>query len=154
MNQLIRQYPGRWLAALLFLLIIVTVSLAQPVKTRILEDVSVEQAGQDVVLTVEFSFPVRYLRHFPDQQGTSLEIALQAISISDIDNSLLARRESMRVPRDLKEQLVDISYEGDLPGGPFLSLRFFEETRFSVRQGADFRSIAVTLKGVGDANSE
>ena len=124
----------------------VSVLMAQPVKGRMIEDVSVQPAdGGGTELVIHFSFPLRYLRHFPENKGRTVQIALAAINISNIDRSLLGRRESLRVPSELLDDVVDISYEGDLPGGPYLTLRFYQDLHFEVRPGSDFRSIKVLL---------
>lgn len=124
----------------------VSVPMAQPIKSRILEDVSVRTAdGGGTELVVRFSFPLRYLRHFPERKGRTLQIALAPLNISDIDRSLLSQRESARVPDDLIDDVVDISYEGDMPGGPYLTLRFYQDLNFEVRPGSDFRSMNIRL---------
>jgi len=133
------------MVTVLSLVAFISVPMAQPVKGRMLEDVSVRAADGGTELAVHFSFPLRYLRHFPEVKGRTLQIALTAINISDIDRSLLGRRESIRVPDELVDDVVDISYEGDLPGGPYLTLRFYQDLHFEVRPGSDFRSIRILL---------
>lgn len=133
------------LIVLLSFVAFVSVPMAQPIKSRILEDVSIHSSDGGTELVVRFSFPLRYLRHFPEHKGRTLQIALAPLNISAIDRSLLGQRESARVPDELIDDVVDISYEGDMPGGPYLTLRFYQDLNFEVRPGSDFRSINIRL---------
>jgi len=144
----LKLFLGVAMAILVSLVAYVSVPMAQPVKGRILEDVTVSAADEGTALVVHFSFPLRYLRHFPEHKGRTLQISLTPINISAIDRSLQSGRESVRVPDSLIDDVVDISYEGDLPGGPYLSLRFYQDLHFSVSPGSDFRSIKIRLPEV------
>lgn len=119
--------------------------MAQPVRGRIIADVAVNEQADKTELTIKFTFPVRYVRHFPEDYGDTVEIQLKDIMVSEIDADLLKRRESVRLPQATGVPLLDISYEGDLPGGPYLSIRFLAPVAFAVRQGNDFRSLTVTV---------
>jgi len=124
---------------------------AEPVRGRILTDVTFNVGEQGFTVDVAFSFPVRYLRQFPPEQGETLQIRLGPLAVSDVDAGYLHGRESARIPRDLALPLLDLSYEGDLPGGPYLTLRFTEPMRFTVQQGVDFRSLTITVERIGDS---
>jgi hypothetical protein len=124
---------------------------AEPVRNRILTDVTFNVDEQGFTVDVAFSLPVRYLRQFPPEQGETLQIRLGPLAISDVDAGLLRTRESARIPRDLALPLLDLSYEGDLPGGPYLTLRFTEPMRFTVQQGVDFRSLTISVERIGDS---
>ena len=124
---------------------------AEPVRGRILTDVAFNVGEQGFTVDVAFSLPVRYVRHFPPEEGETLQIRLDPLSVSDVDAALLRGREAARIPRELALPLLDLSYEGDLPGGPYLTLRFTEPMKFSVQQGVDFRSLTVTVEHIGDS---
>ena len=138
------------LAWLAFGLLFAIPLAAEPVRSRILTDVAFNVGEQGFTVDVAFSLPVRYLRHFPPEEGETLQIRLGPLAVSDVDAGLLHGRESARIPRDLALPLLDLSYEGDLPGGPYLTLRFTEPMRFTVQQGVDFRSLTITVEHIGD----
>ncbi len=142
------------MAILVSMVAFIAVPMAQPVKGRILEDVSVSAADDGTAVIVHFSFPLRYLRHFPERKGRTLQIALTPINISAIDRSLLSGRESVRVPDGLIDDVVDISYEGDMPGGPYLTLRFYQALHYVVSPGSDFRSIKILLPEIVDPSTD
>ena len=118
---------------------------SQPVRGRIISDVATVEQPDRTDLNIMFTFPVRYIRHFPEDYGDTVEIQLKDIMVSEIDADLLRRRESVRLPKLSTVPLLDISYEGDLPGGPYLTIRFLASVAFAVKQGSDFRSLTVSV---------
>lgn len=118
---------------------------AQPASGRIISDVSISAIADGSELHIAFTFPVRYLSHFPRDYGDTVQISLQPVAVSAVDQDFLPQRESFNLPETGSVPLLDVTYEGDLPGGPYLTLRFTEAVAFSVRQGSDFRSLTVNV---------
>lgn len=117
----------------------------QPVRDRILGDVSVTRVGACVAVRIGLTFPIRYVKHFPIHQGEELRIHVQPISISAADRDALTERESIRPRTDDDSPLIEVFYEGDMAGGRFVTLLFRRPMVFEVGQGHDFRSLDVTL---------
>jgi len=141
-----RVFPA--VAALLLLLVglaLVWQTMAQPARGRIITQVDVSEQADRTEFAIDFSFPVRYIRHFPEDYGETIEVQLKPVMVSDVDAELLQQRESIRLPEAGTVPLLDISYEGDLPGGPYLTMRFHAPVAFAVRQGGDFRSLVITV---------
>jgi hypothetical protein len=118
---------------------------AQPVRGRMLRSLEVRQAEGGPELTIEFNFPIRYLRHAPPEEGASLVVSFSPIAVSSVDALAARRRESRVLPPESGFPLEEVVYEGDSPESPQLELRFTRRVRFSVRQGADFRSLIISL---------
>lgn len=118
---------------------------AQPVRDKILGDVDITRGPEGISIQVMFNFPVRYIKHFPQKTGDELRIKLRPIAISPIDREALFKRESVSPPRDNPAALSAVTYEGDIEGGPFLTLIFQRSVHFTVNQGADFRSMAIVI---------
>ena len=118
---------------------------AQPVAGRVLDGVKISEQADKVEVSVEFNFPVRYISHFPDEAGKELRIQLQPISVSADDLEALTKRESITPEKTNPANITEIIYEGDISSGLFLTLFFREKTDFSVRQGADYRSLQATV---------
>lgn len=126
-------------------MVVITQLQAQPASGRIISNVSVNEKADGAEIHIAFTFPIRYLRHFPTDYGDTIQIRLKEVVISAVDAGLLKRRESVRLPDTGSVPLLDISYEGDLPGGPYLTVRFHEPVAFAVRQGSDFRSLTISV---------
>jgi hypothetical protein len=118
---------------------------AQPARDRVLDDVSVSHDDECTEIRVGFNFPVRYVRHFPFTEGKELRIAVRPIRVGPTDLDAVQQRESMRPSPNGPSPLVDVVYDGEMAGGPYLILTFRRPVAFVVGQGQDFRSIVVTL---------
>ena len=119
---------------------------AQPVRDRILDDVHVMDKNGCIIIQVAFTFPVRYVRHFPFDKGDELQIQIEPINIGPLEQEVLSDRESFTPPHHKKVPLDDVIYEGDIEGGPYLTLLFTREVSYEVGQGQDFRSILVSIQ--------
>jgi len=117
---------------------------AQPALDRILASARVREGNKCAVVTIAFNGPVRYLSHFPVDEGDQLSIRLGPISAS---SGMSLGRESIKPPSDAG--ITDIEYDGAAAGGPVLSVQFSHTTRFAVEQGGDFRSLVVTVGATG-----
>jgi len=119
---------------------------AEPTRDRILADIQIEESAECAVINVGFNFPIRYQRHFPAGGGNELRIGLLPISISPDDLKALFERESVRPPESDVAALSEVIYEGDMAGGPFLTLLFRHPVLYEVGQGTDYRSIRVAVR--------
>jgi len=140
-----REFGWIFLLSLLWVSLLQGVSIAQPVRDRVLADVKIVEKTECAVIHIGLNFPVRYLEHFPLSSGDELRIRLVPIAISADDREALFKRESVRPdPNDLA-QLSEVVYEGDVAGGPYLTLLFRHPVQYKVSQGSDFRSILVAV---------
>jgi hypothetical protein len=119
---------------------------AQPVRDRILDDVHIIDKNGCPTIQVSFTFPVRYVRHFPFGKGDELQIQIEPINIGPLEQEVLFDRESYTPPHHKHVPLDDVIYEGDIEGGPYLTLLFTKEVSYEVGQGPDFRSILVSIQ--------
>ncbi len=119
---------------------------AQTVRNRVLEGAQLFSRDDGcLVLNVDFSFPVRYLRHFPLHAHDELHIELRPIRVNPGDRDVLIQREAV-FPENGKSGVVEaVVYQGDSPNGPVLHLEFSGKRHAQVFQGSDFRSITVLL---------
>ena len=101
-------------------------------------------------IRVGFNFPVQYIKHFPYNSGDDLRIKLKPIMTDPTDRSALFARESITPPPDSLSELKEVSYEGNVEGGPFLSILFRSPVNFKVSQGKDFRSFVINASGMDD----
>ena len=114
-------------------------------RPRALRGIEVSEGRGTTMIDVQMEEPFRYLKHSPASWGTVLRIRLR----SEVGASVRARLQSEQVMewrhRDVVP-LVDVKYDGEPAGGPFLILRFEKPVAFSVSQGRDLESIRVTVR--------
>jgi len=118
---------------------------AQPVRERVLDEVLVSETPDAWEIHVGLSFPARYERHFPLKEGAELRVTMQPLAVSAVDQPELADRESVRPRGGEAMGLVEVTWEGDADGGPYVTFEFSHPVSYWVRQGKDFRSLVVTV---------
>lgn len=137
-----------WLFAALISFIVIKSHSAPPVRDKVLEEVQIVRSDGNVIIEVHFSFPMRYLSHFPQESGESLRIRLRPVRVPSSDANAVFRREGV-VPRYADTVAVDeVIYEGDAPGGPLLTLNFTRPVSYRVIAGSDYRSISIVMVSV------
>lgn len=111
----------------------------------------------DVVLTedknggniqIEFATPVRYLGHYPDAEGEFLQIKLRAISFHEFDENYSIVNKFLKFNKAKDYNLADVRYEGNVPGGPFLIVKFSEPVNFKVNEGDGLKALLINYKTI------
>ncbi len=121
---------------------------APPVRDKVLDEVSIERSDGDVFVEVLFSFPLRYRSHFPADKSDELRIRMMPVRVPSSDLDAVRRRESV-IPQYADAAAVDeVIYEGDIEGGPYLTVRFTRPVSYQVIPGADYRSMRVIVQSV------
>jgi hypothetical protein len=144
--------PGRK-AAVGILLVVGVVLFAQlvvsePVRKKILDSLDVQETDALTTVRISLTTRVRYDSHFPYESGKELRIRITPFGISADDLNALYKRETL-VPFDQEDlPLEEVVYEGDIEGGPYITLFFSRCVDFWVEQGRDSRSIVVYLDEV------
>jgi len=97
-------------------------------------------------LEFDFENPVRYLGHFPENESDILQIKLRAIGFNDFTEnaSLLDRFISNSEVKD--KLLDDVRYEGDVPGGPFIVVRFTKPMKYNINESNGLKSLIISYK--------
>lgn len=127
------------------LLLTASIGAAEPARNRFLDQVHVTDKGVCSIIQVGFTLPIRYVRHFPTDKGDELRIKLDPIAVSAVDQPALGMRESLRPVPNGHTPLLEVIFEGDMEGGPYLTMDFSQAVNFAVRQGTDFRSLIVAV---------
>lgn len=141
------QMPGRKTLAgvLLALAVLLFTQLvdSEPVRKKILDSLDVHETDAVTTVRISLTTRVRYDSHFPYESGKELRIRITPFGISADDLQALYKRETL-VPFDHENLPLDeVVYEGDIEGGPYLTLFFNHCVDFWVEQGRDSRSIVV-----------
>lgn len=125
----------------------------------VLQGIQITEKETVIELQIDFAQPLQYLRHFPPNAGEILQIQLQApveqlrdekadaaAGSNNVSASATAKRESMLPPANDVVPLVNVTYEGDVPGGPFLTLRFRFAVEYTLSSGPGGKSVVVSVK--------
>lgn len=113
---------------------------------QMVADVFVTTDRDEKVVDVGFNGPIRYLGHFPDSQGDIVQVKFRSIAYKgDKDNYSLIDKLRLQGVGE-KEYIEDIRYEGDVPGGPFLIVRFTRPMSFAVKEDDGLKSLHIHYK--------
>ncbi len=123
--------------------------LAQPPAVDVIDSVSQYQSGSCAWVDVRFEQVVGYLGHFPSTKSNQLRISVQLLTQPDVLSP--GARESLHVcPRE-PFNVRWITFEGGHGGRGAVYVDFSKETRYRVGQGADFRSVLISLPATDGA---
>ena len=129
----------------------------------VLQGIQITEKETVIELQIDFAQSLQYLHHFPPHAGEILQIQLQR-PVEHLQDDLAeaaadaatttpqdftpptAQRESMLPPVNDGVPLVNVTYEGDVPGGPFLTLRFRYAVEYTLSGGPGGKSVIVVVK--------
>jgi tetratricopeptide (TPR) repeat protein len=121
-------------------------------EVQILQDIQISEEKESAVIQINLGIPVRYVRHFPPNAGEILQIQLDVLDNklpSNISKRDIMVRQSLVPPANDLVPLVHVTYEGDVPGGPYVTLRFEYGVEYKVEDGEardDFHSLFIIVK--------
>ena len=99
-------------------------------------------------LEFDFANPVRYLGHFPDDNSDIIQVKLRAIGFSEFRENI-SLLEQFVTPVDMQEKfLQDVRFEGNVPGGPFLVVRFSRPMSYRVTESNGLKGLIISYKRI------
>jgi hypothetical protein len=118
---------------------------SEPVRKKLLDQLDMQYGEEVTTIRISLTSRARYIRHFPYDSGEELRIKITLFDVSHDNREAFFGRETL-VPFDDNDlPLEEVVYEGDIEGGPYLTLFFSSRVNFEVRQGTDSRSIVVSF---------
>ncbi len=119
---------------------------------RILSGISFSDSENYRKINVSFNFPVRYLRHYPLNNGKEVRIQFKPIVTSPESRAALKRREKLIPPKGNPAGVERVEYEGDDFIEPTIRVVFEKAVPYEAKQGEDFRSLAVLVPKIESNN--
>jgi hypothetical protein len=116
-----------------------------------------ETLVEDIVLTkdksggniqIDFASPVRHVGHFPEGQGDILQIKLRAISFHEFSENYSLVTKFLQIHRAKDYHIADVRYEGNVPGGPFLIVKFTKPMEFALDEGEGLKALLINYKAI------
>jgi len=143
------EYARVRLARALTLLGVMTLSavaLSPMAYGDVISGIEVKQRGESTEVEIEFSEPVRYLRHSPEQRASTLVIQLDPLSGPQPSVPFGELQEFRRVAADNPAGIREVLLEGSLSSGFTLEVRFNKTTVFEVKPGGDPRRLRIRVR--------
>ena len=130
------------------LLLTLTAGYAARAQDVILDDVDTSVESEWARISIHFTLPVNYVRHFPQERGQLLQIFF---TVTGMDSQNISLREEIRnVSATPVMPATTITYEPPLSlnlqrDPSSISVRFDRPVNYDVRPGEDHRSIVIYL---------
>jgi hypothetical protein len=118
--------------------------LAAGSHAQLLDDVEVRSNQGIVEIRLQFTVPVRYIKHFPAERGELIKLYLQVLSLDGTEETDM--QEYKRTPSIQRMPPFTVMYSTvrtchSVRDPLCLDIQFNKPVRFNVRQGVDGRSI-------------
>lgn len=109
-----------------------------------LDDIGLEFQDQGVVATIRMTGPVRYVSHFPESHGKTLEIFYERVPGATSTETWVDNEVRNSPPSGLIPSFTVTTR--DQQTKPRLVIEFAREAEYSVSQGKDNRSLLITIQ--------
>lgn len=138
-------FAPRWLLALFFL---VGCGLPIAAAAELIDDIEVHTVQGVAEIRLQFTVPVRYIKHFPAERGELIKLYLQTVGLED--NEEINAREYAHTPPIPLAPPFHVIYTTArtclaVQDPLCLDIRFSQPVRFRIRPGNDGRSILLTV---------
>ena len=114
----------------------------------LIDDIAITRTKDGGHLDINFTGPVRYLGCFPINQGDVIQVKLRAISFRGFEDNYSITNKLVVTGKASDYSIEDIRYEGNVPGGPFIVLRFTEAMKFEIGEGSGLKSLLISYKKI------
>lgn len=134
----------------LLLVIVVLYPISTQARGRVLENIGFRQIDQALEVKIDFTVPLRYLHHNPQNYGREVQIQISPLAPGPIGAIDLKNRETLSIPDDNPAGISRVEYEGRDVVGPTVTVNFSRARSFEIKQGSDSRSLIITIRQAED----
>lgn len=121
-------------------------AFAQPRAGRVLERVSVAPVAGGTELTVRFPFPVEVRNFFPDEATELFAVRVEPLAIEGEERQSASRREIRAPQGSNRGPVVEVIYDGEIFGGPYLLVVFERPAAACARPTEDARGVVISVR--------
>ena len=112
---------------------------------KLIEDVVLVREADQKFLQLAFTAPVRLVGNYPKQTGDILQVKLRVIGIGRFDENF-SLLEKIGVEEGKEIHMSKMYYEGDVPGGPFLVMKFDRPVQWEITEGDGLLGMYIFIK--------
>lgn len=118
--------------------------LSGPTRAEVIDDIEVRSDQGVTEIRLQFTVPVRYIKHFPQERGTLVKLYLQVLALDGVEET--EHQEYKRTPSFPLLPPFRVAYSTvrncfAVTAPLCLDIQFSEPVRYRIRQGEDGRSI-------------
>ncbi len=112
----------------------------------LIDDVVLIREEEGKFLQLDFSAPVRIVGTFPESSGDIVQIKLSVIAFGKFDENMSLLEKFVGVEEGKELHMTDMRYEGDVPGGPFIVMRFSKPVQWTLTEGDGLLGMNIEIK--------
>lgn len=112
---------------------------------KLVDDVVLIREAEHKILQLEFSAPVRLLGSYPESSGDIAQIKLGVIAFGQFNKNLSLLEQFVGVEEGKEIHMTHMQYEGNVPGGPFLVMKFDRKMHWKVSEGEGLMGMNIEI---------
>ena len=121
---------------------------AVPAAAQLIDDIEAHTDQGVTEIRLQFSVPVRYVKHFPQERGQLVKLYLQALvlgGIEEIELEAYKRTQAAPLAPPFKVLYTTVRNCYAVPDPVCLDIQFSQPARYTIRAGEDGRSILLHI---------
>ena len=112
----------------------------------LIEDVVLIREEGAKTLQLDFSAPVRIVGSFPESTGDIAQIKLRVIAFGRFSENLSLLEKYIGIEEAKELHMTNLRYEGDVPGGPFLVMKFSKPVKWTLTEGEGLLGMNIAIE--------
>lgn len=112
---------------------------------KLIDDAVLVREAEKKILLLEFSAPVRVVGSYPESTGSIVQIKLGVIAFGAFDKNFSLLERFVGVEEGKEVHMTHMQYEGNVPGGPFLVMKFDRPMHWKVSEGEGLRGLNIEI---------
>ena len=114
---------------------------------ELIDDVLLVREAEQKFLQLSFAAPVRVVGNYPETEGDILQVKLRIIALGRFaENRSLMKEVGIEEGKEI--HMTHMHYEGDVPGGPFLVMKFDRPVKWEITEGDGLLGMYIFIKEV------
>jgi len=112
----------------------------------LVSDIALSRDNKGGHLDINFTNPVRYLGHFPANEGDVIQVRLRPVLFGGFSENLSITNTVPAPGKAIDYDVEEVRYEGNVPGGPLIVIRFSKPMRFNIKEGEGLKSLLISYQ--------
>lgn len=112
----------------------------------LIEDAVLIREEDNKSIQIDFSAPVRIVGVFPEKSGDIVQIKLRVIAFGEFDENLSILEKFVGIEEGKEIHVTHMRYEGNVPGGPFVVMKFDQPVEWNITEGDSLLGMNVEIK--------
>ena len=111
----------------------------------VIDYVEVEPYDKWLVLSVHFNHNIQYGWFLPRKPSKTFIIRLYSVPSVKKHNTLPHRGEYHAVPKEYRDVIESVTYDGSTEGGPYLIVQLYQQSEIELKPGPGSQTIQVRI---------